>query len=102
MWEKHISMACLLGSGLNNIFLWKAHLLILFKSLLSCISEKVSSLTFDKSDVSSANILHIDSISLGKSLIQSAKLRQMFLKYQGRSFLYRTEDYSQNVCRFHA
>ena len=62
-------MVCLLGSGLNNIFHWKAHLLTLFKSLLSCVSEKVASLTIEKSDVSSANILHIDSILLGKSLI---------------------------------
>ena len=35
LWEKHISMSCLVGSGLNNIVLAKAHLHILFKSLLS-------------------------------------------------------------------
>ena len=62
-------MACLLGSGLNNIFHWKAHLLILFKSLLNSVSEKFRLYLLKKSDVSSANILHIDSIPLGKSLI---------------------------------
>ena len=31
--------------------------------------EKVSFLTFEKSDASSRNIFHIDSITLGKSLI---------------------------------
>ena len=33
------------------------------------VSEKVSSLTFGKSNVSSANILHMDSIPLGESLM---------------------------------
>ena len=63
-----ISVVCLLVSGLNNIYHWKAHLLIVFESLLSSVSEKVSSLTCEKSDLPSANILHIDSIPLGKSI----------------------------------
>ena len=37
---------------------------VLFKSFLSLVSEKVSSLTFEKSDVSTANILHVDFIQL--------------------------------------
>ena len=66
-------MDWLLGSGLNSNFHSKAHLLILFKSLLSSVSEKVQSLTFEKSDVSSVNILHITSVLLGKSLISIKK-----------------------------
>ena len=63
----------LLWSGLNNIFYWKVHLVILFKLLLSCLPnglpEKVSSLTFVKSDLSAANVLHIAYIPFAKSLI---------------------------------
>ena len=37
---------------------------VLFKSFLSLVSEKVSSITFEKGNVSSANVLHVDFIQL--------------------------------------
>ena len=42
-------------------------------------------LTFEKSDVWSANILHIDSIGLGKSLIQIENSRGLNTKPCGAS-----------------
>ena len=68
LWAKHISMTCLLGSGWNNLFHWKAYLLILLELLLSWVLEKALSLTFEKEkDISSANISHINSMPLGKN-----------------------------------
>ena len=69
VYEKNLYMACLLGSRLNNSFHWKAHLPILFKLLLSWVLEKVSPLTFEKSDVLPSSISRIDSIPLGKPFI---------------------------------
>lgn len=51
--EKRTSVACLLGSGLNDIFHWVA-LVIVCKSWLSSSAVKEGSLTVAKSKVSSA------------------------------------------------
>ena len=75
MW-KHISMTCLPESELNNIFHWKTQLLTVFKLLLSQAWEKVLPLTFKKCYVSSANILNIDLIPLGNSVI-SIKIEEV-------------------------
>ena len=65
--EKVISFACLLGSGLNYIFHWWAQWL---KSVLNSVTDLFMSETFEKRDVSSAKILHIDIILSGISFIQ--------------------------------
>ena len=56
-WERY---TCLFMSGLNDIFQWQAHLLIFTKFLFVSILLVSKSLIFENSDVSSANILHID------------------------------------------
>ena len=66
-------VACIFMSGLNDIFYWQADVLILTKSLLMSILLVSMSIylasIFDNSDVSSANILHIDFKLSGKSFI---------------------------------
>ena len=68
MWKTNC-IACFIGPGLNDIFHWESHLLIVSKSLLSWKLEQLSFSIFEKSDVSSANILHDDIISSGKTFI---------------------------------
>ena len=51
---------CLLGSELNCIFHWNAHLLIMDKSLLRSLWDSSLSNTLEKIGVSSANNLQID------------------------------------------
>ena len=54
--QKMILTACLLGSGLNNIFHRVAQLHIIFRSLSSSTVEQFLSLTFESSDLSLAKI----------------------------------------------
>ena len=56
--EKHTSVACFVGSGLNNLFHCCAHWLISVKSLFSSVSESFLYMALAKRDVSSTNILH--------------------------------------------
>ena len=67
--EKHTSVACFVGLGLNKIFHWYNQCLISFKSLFSLISEYFLPMALEKSDVSPANILHNKFIPSGKSFI---------------------------------
>ena len=67
--EKQISIACFVGSELNNILHWKVQLLLTCKTLLSWKLELLLFSIFEKSDVSSANILHDAVVSSGKSFI---------------------------------
>ena len=66
--KKKIPMASVIGSGLINTFYWKVDLLFSFKLLFSRKSEYFSSLTFEKGDVSSLNILGTDFILVVKPL----------------------------------
>ena len=70
LFEKHTSIACLFGSGLKDIFHWKAHLLTFARSELSWVFELLLSFTFENKDVSSAKILHTEVNPAGKSLTQ--------------------------------
>ena len=65
--KKTTSCACLLGSVLNYIFHWKAHLLIFSKPVFISFADISVSWTFAKREVSSANILHIDVFPSGRS-----------------------------------
>lgn len=65
--EKRIPRACLLWSGLNNIFHWIIQLLTTFRSLLNSTAEQFL-LTFENSDMSPAKTLQIDLTPSGKSL----------------------------------
>ena len=67
--KKLISLAYFLRSRWNNTFHWKVHSLILFKLSWSWKSEQFLSLSFEKSNVSSANVLHIDITPSGKKII---------------------------------
>ena len=67
--ENVTSLACLLGSGLKYIFHWKAHSLIFSKSRFSFFVDSFTSSTFEKREVSSAKILHIDIIPSGRSFM---------------------------------
>ena len=60
--KKKIPMASVIGSGLINTFYFS------FKLLFSRKSEYFSSLTFEKGDVSSLNILGTDFILVVKPL----------------------------------
>lgn len=66
--KKKIPMASVIGSGLINTFYWKVDLLFSFKLLFRRKSEYFSSLTFEKGDVSSLNILGTDFILVVKPL----------------------------------
>ena len=68
--EKRTSIACLFRSGLKDIFLWKAHLLIFARLEMGWEFELFLSITFEKKDVSSAKILHIQVNPSEKSLKQ--------------------------------
>ena len=48
--EKETSLACLFGSGLNYIFHWNAHSLIIDKSLLMIFWDEFLSKTLEKKD----------------------------------------------------
>ena len=65
--EKITSFACFLGSGLNCIFHWLTHWLMLFGSVLSSVTLSSKSRTFEKGEVSLANVLHIEVILSGRS-----------------------------------
>ena len=62
-------MASLVRSGLNNIFHRKARLLIKPRSLSRSRFDSFLFLTFEKSYVPSAKILHVNTIPSGKSFI---------------------------------
>ena len=62
-------IACLSRSGLNCVFHWKAHWLIVLKSVLSSVTDLFISRTFEERDVSSGKILHIDIIPSGTSFM---------------------------------
>ena len=66
--EKYTSCACLLGSGLNSIFHWKAWLLITCKSIFNTLCDLYLSKTCEKRDASSAKVLQVDWMLSGKSL----------------------------------
>ena len=63
------SWACLLGSGLNLIFHWKAQLLIFIKSLLRSFAVEFILWITEKREVASANNLGFEDKPSDKSLI---------------------------------
>ena len=67
--EKITSWACLFKSGLNDIFHWCAHSAIFCKSLFNPYAVVLASWIMEKSDVSSANNLTVDMISIDRSLV---------------------------------
>ena len=67
--KKFISCACLLGSGINYNFNWKAQLLITCNSLFNSLSDLYLSKTCEKRNVSSAKTLQVDWMLSGKSLL---------------------------------
>ena len=68
-WEKITSFACFFGSWVNCIFHWYAQFLIISKSEFRVFWEFLVSMIFEKSEVLSAKILHIDTILFGKLFI---------------------------------
>ena len=73
--EKTTSWACLVTSGLNDIFHWYAQLEILIKSSFSCNDDRLISWTTEKIEVSSAKSLAVDDRFLDKSLIYTKNNR---------------------------
>ena len=73
--EKYSSLACLFRSGLNCILHWKAQFFINSKSLFKVAQETCLSKTLKKREVSSANILQLDSMLSGKSFMYTKKNR---------------------------
>ena len=67
--EKITSFSCFFGSGLNYILHWYARFLVISKSEFRVFWEFLVSMIFEKIQVSSATILHIDIIPSGKSFI---------------------------------
>ena len=67
--EKITSWACLFNSELNEIFRWCAHSAIFNESLFNSHPVVLASLIMEKSDVSSANNLTVDMISIDRLLI---------------------------------
>ena len=65
---KITSWACLLGSGLKFIFLWKAQSLILLKSLFQSVVLELIFWTTEKREISSANNFGFEFKSSDKSL----------------------------------
>ena len=63
------SFACLVGSGLNDIFQLKAQSRIFTKSLFSLEAETLALFTTEKREVSSANSLTVVVRPRGRSLI---------------------------------
>ena len=63
------SLACFFGLGLSCFFHWYAQFLIISRSEFKVFWELFESMIFEKSEVSSAKILHIDIIPSGKSFI---------------------------------
>ena len=88
--EKITSWACLLGSVLKFIFYWKAQLFILFKSWFNLLADKYWSFITEKSDVSSANSLELETKLSGKSVIY-------IKKYSGPRIVWNT---CFNICPF--
>ena len=74
-----VLFACFLGSGLNCSFHWQAQLPINSKSEFKAFWELRVSITFEKSDVSSAKILRMEVISLGKSFIYISRTKMDLL-----------------------
>ena len=60
----------LLGSGLNCIFHWNAHLLIFCKPEFNFFIDVPISRIFKKREVSLANLLHVNGIPSERSLIK--------------------------------
>ena len=71
--EKHTSVVCLVGSGLNSILHWYVHWPISFKSLLGSISDFIILIAFEKCNVSSTNILQSEINPSAKSSIYTRK-----------------------------
>ena len=69
LWEKISSFACFLGSGSNCIFQWLVYWLIFCKSVLSSVTDLSKSRAFEKREVSSAKMLHIEVIPSGRSFM---------------------------------
>ena len=67
---KETSSVCFLGSGLNCTFHWKAQLLIFSKSEFNFFADISISWTFEKIELSSARILHIDVTPSRRSFIK--------------------------------
>ena len=67
--RKYDFISLLLLTGLKCIINWKAHSLIFSKSKFSFFVDSFTSSTFEKREVSSAKILHIDVIPSGKSFM---------------------------------
>ena len=74
--EKITSFACFFGSRLNYIFHWYAQFLIISQSEFRAFWEFLVLRIFEKSEVSSAKIWHIDIISSGKSFIYIKNKRE--------------------------
>ena len=73
--EKITSFACFFGLGLNCIFHRYPQFLIIYKSEFKVFWKFLVSMIFEKSEVLSAKILHIDIILSGKSFIYIKKKR---------------------------
>ena len=67
--EKQTSIACFLGLGLKSIFHWKDRFLIIVRPSFNSRSDFLISWHFENKDVPFANILQIDWLQSGKSLI---------------------------------
>ena len=73
--EKITLFASVFGSRLNCIFHWYAQFLTISKSEFRIFWEFLVSMIFEKSELSSAKILHIDIILSGKSFIYTKNKR---------------------------
>ena len=67
--EKITSFACLVGSGLNEVFQLKAQSRIFIKSLFSLEAETLAIFTTEKREISSANNLKLVVTPRGRSLM---------------------------------
>ena len=75
LWEKTTSWACLVTSGLNDIFHWYAWLEILIKSSFSCKDDRLVSWTTEKIEVTSAKSSVVNDRFLARSLIYTKNVR---------------------------
>ena len=67
--EKSISTACLLGSGLNDIFHWEAKFSITLRSEFNSKADNVGLVTIENKEVSSAKNLTFEIIPFSKSFM---------------------------------